>query len=255
MTSEILTETERFFEQKAGISIALVGSGGKTSLMRYLACRLPAPVVCTTSTKLSSDEVAFFDQHVIWNDNQTALPFSERISDNLLVTGEPVIVDGIQKRSGLTEEQLHLLNQHCYENRFSLIIEADGSKRRPLKAPAEWEPVIPAFTDLVIVVVGLAGLMKPLNDEHVFRSQFFSQLTGLEIGQGVDLRSILQYLKHPMGGFKGIPVESKRFVLFNLAWCECPELIDSKLINKELSGLFDGIFLEDLSLSALGLSA
>ena len=198
MKATILAEIEKLTKAKAGLSISIVGAGGKTSLMRYLADRLQGPVICTTSTKLS---VA---------DTQANIADLVEVRDNLLVTGEPVFVNGIHKLSGLTEQQLVEMNQICSEKRCSLIIEADGSKRRPLKAPADWEPVIPALSDLVIVVVGLAGLMKPLTEENVFRSQIFGQLTGLAIGQVVDLQAIICYLQHPLGGLKGIPEKAKR---------------------------------------------
>lgn len=250
MKATILAEIEKLTKAKAGLSISIVGAGGKTSLIRYLADRLQGPVICTTSTKLSVDEAVFFERHIIWTDTQANIADLVEVRDNLLVTGEPVFVNGIHKLSGLTEQQLVEMNQICSEKRCSLIIEADGSKRRPLKAPADWEPVIPALSDLVIVVVGLAGLMKPLTEENVFRSQIFGQLTGLAIGQVVDLQAILCYLQHPLGGLKGIPEKAKRFALFIPARCESPEMVDLELIEKELTGFYDGIFIESVVLSS-----
>lgn len=250
MKATILAEIEKLTKAKAGLSISIVGAGGKTSLMRYLAVRLHGPVICTTSTKLSADESAFFEQHVIWTDNQVNFADLVEVKNNLLVTGESAVVNGIHKFSGLNEKKLILLNQSCIEKQIPLIIEADGSKRRPLKASGDWEPVIPDFTDLVIVVVGLAGLMKPLTEENVFRSQIFSQLTGLAIGQVVDLQAIICYLQHPLGGLKGIPEKAKRFALFIPARCESPEMVDLELIEKELTGFYDGIFIESVVLSS-----
>ena len=250
MKATILAEIEKLTKAKAGLSISIVGAGGKTSLMRYLADRLQGPVICTTSTKLSVDEAVFFDRHIVWTDMQAIFADLVEVKGNVLVTGEPVFVNGIHKLSGLTEQQLVELNQISAEKRCSLIIEADGSKRRPLKAPADWEPVIPALSDLVIVVVGLDGLMKPLNEENVFRSQIFGQLTGLAIGQVVDLQAILCYLQHPLGGLKGIPEKAKRFALFIPARCESPEMVDLELIEKELTGFYDGIFIESVVLSS-----
>lgn len=43
-----------------------------------------------------------------------------------------------------------------------LLIEADGSRGLPLKAPAAHEPVITAGTGLVIAVLGLTGIWKPI---------------------------------------------------------------------------------------------
>ena len=36
-----------------------------------------------------------------------------------------------------------------------MLIEADGAKHKPLKVPADWEPVIPEFADIVVSVIGL----------------------------------------------------------------------------------------------------
>ena len=248
MMAGILTEIERLHKEKGQISVSLVGAGGKTSLMRCLAYYLPGPVICTTSTKLSSDEAAFFEEHVVWQKYSSSLPILDGVENNLLLTGGPLEVNGIQKLSGLTEEQLNILNHYCTEKQIPLIIEADGSKRRPLKAPADWEPVIPAFTNLVIVVIGVAGLMKPLNEEYVFRSQIFSQLTDLEMGQPIGLSAIVRYLKHPLGGLKRIPDQAKRSVLFNLAGCDAMELVDKILIEEQLSGVFDGVFFGNVDL-------
>jgi probable selenium-dependent hydroxylase accessory protein YqeC len=248
MKTGILAEIDQLTEVTRGITIALVGAGGKTSLMVCLSKHLPGATVCTTSTKLSADEAEFFDRHFIWDSDSLVLPDFLGEIDNILITGDPNEVEGHIKLSGLTENQLIALKQICTENHRCLIVEADGSKRRPLKAPADWEPVIPAFSDLVIVVVGLAGLMKPLNEENVFRSQIFAQLTGLESGKAVDLKAILRYLKHPLGGLKGIPEKAKKYVLFNFARFDCPEFVDIELIDKELNGVFDHFFIEDVGL-------
>ena len=249
MKDGILPDLRERLESNRGIAIALVGAGGKTSLMSYLAHHLPRPVICTTSTKLAAEEAHLFDLHIVWENWDMVLPKIPDKLNTMLLTGVPLEVESIEKLSGLNEEQLLVLNQFCKAKQIPLIIEADGSKRRPLKAPEEWEPVIPAFADLVITIVGLAGLMKPLNEVNVFRSQIFSELTGLKTGQAVDLDSILRFLKDPMGGQKGIPDQAKHFVLFNLAGCAYPDLIDKNLIEKELRGIFDGIYYMELHFS------
>ena len=59
-----------------------------------------------------------------------------------------------------------------------VLIEADGSKGKPLKYPAEYEPVIPSFSDHVIVVAGLDALSGRV-DEQIFRWELFGKATGL----------------------------------------------------------------------------
>ena len=43
-----------------------------------------------------------------------------------------------------------------------VLIEADGSRMRPIKAPAEHEPVIPPGATLVVPVMGIDALDLPL---------------------------------------------------------------------------------------------
>ena len=56
-----------------------------------------------------------------------------------------------------------------------VLVEADGSRRRPLKAHALHEPVIPPCTRQVICVVGLSGLHRPVS-EVVHRPELFCSL-------------------------------------------------------------------------------
>lgn len=243
MKDEFIAEIEQFFRAEQAITIAVVGAGGKTSLLSYLAHRLPGDVICATSTKMLASQAELFDLHIIWKNESEIVPEIPENVGTILISGISLEIDNAEKLTALTDQQLSDLKQVCDERHIHLIVEADGAKRRSLKAPEAWEPVIPAFSDLVIVVVGLKALMKPLNEEHVFRSQVFAQLTGLEMEQPVDMRAILRFLKHPLGGQKGIPDQAKRFVLFNLDGCSYPELVDEARIEDELSGVFDRIFI------------
>ena len=58
-----------------------------------------------------------------------------------------------------------------------VLVEADGSRRRPLKAHARHEPVIPPCTRQVLCVVGLSGLHRPVS-EVVHRPELFCPLVG-----------------------------------------------------------------------------
>ena len=51
-----------------------------------------------------------------------------------------------------------------------VLVEADGARSRSLKAPADHEPVIPEFTTLTIVVVGLDVLDQRLDSESVHQA-------------------------------------------------------------------------------------
>ena len=45
-----------------------------------------------------------------------------------------------------------------------VLVEADGSRHRPLKIPAEYEPVIPNPVDEITVVMGLHALGRPIGE-------------------------------------------------------------------------------------------
>ncbi|MCI0556555.1 MAG: putative selenium-dependent hydroxylase accessory protein YqeC, partial [Anaerolineae bacterium] len=102
------------------------------------------------------------------------------------------------------------------------LIEADGSRQRPLKAWTEHEPPIPSLVDQVVQVVGSTGVGKSLNDEHVYRPEVFSNLSGLNIGEPVTPDALIRVLKYTEGGLKNIPAHARRTVLINQA--DTPEL-------------------------------
>ena len=59
-----------------------------------------------------------------------------------------------------------------------VLVEADGSKRLPLKCHASHEPVIPENAGLTVLVIGLSGIGKKVKDT-VHRPEIFEELTGL----------------------------------------------------------------------------
>ena len=159
--------------------IAFVGAGGKTTAIFQLARELPPPVLVTTTTHLGAWQIPLADHHII----------AQEISDidNQEFRGVTLITDSIQgdRVVGVKEDILYWLCAYAKTHNITLLIEADGSRQKALKAPNEHEPVIPEFTDAVIVVAGLSGLGKPLNEEYVHRPQLFSTLSGLSLNDSI----------------------------------------------------------------------
>ena len=102
------------------------------------------------------------------------------------------------------------------------MIEADGSRQKPLKAPGEHEPPIPDFVQTVVVVVGLSALGKPLDAETVHRPEIFARLSGLQLGETITAAALTRVLTHPEGGLKNIPPAARRVALLNQA--DTPDL-------------------------------
>ena len=98
-----------------------------------------------------------------------------------------------------------------------LIVEADGSAQRPIKAPGADEPVVPKETTLFIAVVGLAALNKPLNQDFAFRPEIISRLSGIPLNSPMTLEGIARLMVHPQGGLKGWLPNMRAFIILNQA--------------------------------------
>ncbi len=83
-----------------------------------------------------------------------------------------------------------------------LVVEADGSKLRPFKAPAEHEPVIPSSATHVCVVVGAGVLDAPLDEEHVHRPERVRAIAG--DAEVVTPEVIAAVMASPRGGRRGV---------------------------------------------------
>lgn len=194
--------------------VAFIGAGGKTTAIFKLAREFPASIV-TATTHLGVWQTSLADRHIATDSDAVEI---EDVQGILLVTGE---AEG-ERTKPVAEKLLRRLHEYCKARAIPLLIEADGSRQKPLKAWAEHEPPIPAFADLVVHVAGLSGLGKPLNSEFVHRAERFAALSGLPSGEMISLEAIARVLTHPQSGLKNVPATAQRIVLLNQA--DTPEL-------------------------------
>jgi probable selenium-dependent hydroxylase accessory protein YqeC len=96
-----------------------------------------------------------------------------------------------------------------------ILVEADGSRRLPVKAPAVYEPVIPPGTDLVVGVIGLDCLGRSMDGETVHRPELFARVTGCAPGTPIVWKHLAELIRHPEGLFQG--AVGFRVVLLNKA--------------------------------------
>ncbi|HSJ88392.1 MAG TPA: selenium cofactor biosynthesis protein YqeC, partial [Anaerolineales bacterium] len=193
--------------------IAFIGAGGKTTSLFQLARQLPSPVIVTATSHLGAWEFREADHHIMTESVAPLEELERGLRGILLVTGE---LDGDRSKP-VNEDLLNWLYQFCGYHAIPLLIEADGSRQKPLKAWLEHEPPIPNFVEQVVQVVGLAGLGKPLNEESVHRPEIFSGISGLEIGEIITAAALLRVLTYSQGALKNIPTEARRTILLNQA--------------------------------------
>lgn len=209
--------------------LAFVGGGGKTTAVFQLARELPPPVLVTTTTHWAKDQIRLADRHILVGSLRDLSGFSGVTASGVTaITGpesENERVKGVEPT--VLEQILLLADSH----KLPLLVEADGSRRLPLKAPADHEPAIPTFRssggvkkwlDTVVVVAGLSGLGKPLSTEWVHRPERFSVISGLKNGAKITPEALARVLIHPAGGLKKIPPGVRQVVLLNQA--DTPEL-------------------------------
>jgi len=199
-------------------TLAFVGAGGKSTAMFQLARQLNRPVIVTATTHLGVWQIPLVDIHITATSHDPVEVLEVDQSGVILITGE-IIEDRTQP---LDDNTLNWLRAFCEQRSLPLLIEADGSRQRALKAPADHEPSIPNFVDHVIQVAGLTGLGKPLNENHVHRHHIFARLSKLKPGDNISPEALTRVLIHPDGGLKNFPEKARCSVLLNQA--DTPEL-------------------------------
>ena len=132
--------------------IAVVGSGGKTTLIKKLASRFRSEgkkVFVTTTTHM------FIEEDTLLTDDADDIirALEER---GMVMAGVP---EGI-KIKALSPETFEAVTAVA----DVVLVEADGSKHMPLKFPNATEPVIPENADEIIVVWGPHGLGRPARE-------------------------------------------------------------------------------------------
>jgi molybdenum cofactor cytidylyltransferase len=177
-------------EQPSGV-VAIVGGGGKSSLMFALAGALPGRTVMTTTTRIFAAQM------------DLALEVC-----TLADAGWRERLDAFDKSLGIDQ----------------VVVEADGSRMRPVKAPAAHEPVIPDATSLLVVVAGIDALSGPIR-EVAHRPERVGAITGLDPEQALTPDALVRLLTSPEGGLKGAPPAARVAVLINKV--ESPEQRDA----------------------------
>jgi molybdenum cofactor cytidylyltransferase len=199
--------------------IVLVGGGGKTTLMFRLADELASSdrrVVTTMTTRIFVGQMLRAPSRLVTEDEATLLadlPAALDAHRHVIVAGEVIVEqDKVQGVSAALLDRMAALPAVD-----AMIVEADGSRRLPFKAPAAHEPVIPASATVVVPLVGLDVLGQPLDAEHVHRPQLVAELTGAALGDPVTPAMLATVLAHPQGGAKNVPLAGRLIPFLNKA--------------------------------------
>ena len=196
--------------------ISLVGAGGKTSTMFRLAQELKVlgkKVLVTTTTNIAFSETTKADCVILDSSKDISSLF--RVEPGTIVCLGSSTVGDQEKLKGIEREFVgKIYREHLFDY---ILVEADGSKRRPIKAPAHYEPVIPRETTRVIGVIGLDALGKSITEDYVHRPSLFCSITGKKMGDTIDRKCLTDLILSDDGLFKDAPHGSRKYVVFNKA--------------------------------------
>lgn len=147
---------------------AVIGGGGKTTLLRTLGQELSernSVLLCTTTKMFPFADIPYAG---------TAEQLWElRGRHQLLCAGRGLPdTHGKITAPDVPMEQL----AKCFDY---VLVEADGSAGRPMKAHASHEPVVPPEAHQTIYVVGASGFGKPVK-EAAHRPEIYARLAGVE---------------------------------------------------------------------------
>jgi len=196
--------------------VALVGGGGKTTTMFALARALKetgARVLVTTTTNIFTPERAQYDRLLVSDAPDIAELDGTQPGTVVCLAGAPV--QGKNKLKSVAAEFLEQVHARRYFD--AIIVEADGARRLPIKAPADYEPVMPSCATMVIGCIGMDALGTPVDEDHVHRAQLFCGLTGAHPHEAVNVDHIVRLISAPNGLFKAAPRPARRTVLLNKA--------------------------------------
>lgn len=189
--------------------VSLVGGGGKTTLLFTLARRSGPRAIVTTTTKMGRDQTGGLpvldgptdDQIGVALDEHRAVLVRRRVAGTKVAGVDgPTCDRWFDPASGLAANHV--------------LVEADGSRQLPFKAPRPLEPVIPARTTLLIACVGAGALGRVIADA-CHRPLRLAAVAGCSPYQRLTPERLAAVLASERGSRKNCPPQARYVVVIN----------------------------------------
>lgn len=222
--------------------LSFVGAGGKTTTIFKLAKDLKMlgkKVLVTTSTAIFYPEKNEFDRIIVSSSDNIANSLDIINKGTITVMGKEISKE--KKLLGFSKKTIDSI----YHKRIFdyILVEADGSKRKPIKFPAEHEPVIPLNTNKTIGVIGIDSIGKKINDENVHRAEQFCKVVNCELREEIDEEIIYKLIKNSKGLFKDCPLKSQKYILLNK--------VDNKELEKKALKIIEMIIKDQIQINGI----
>jgi molybdenum cofactor cytidylyltransferase len=197
-----------------GDVVAFTGAGGKTSALVCLGAELKERgwrILSTTTTRIAEEELEFFPCATPYD----IIESPQQLSELLTQHGQVFLYDRVWggKALGLAPEVVSGLVDSIDSD--VILVEADGSRRYPLKAPYDHEPVIPIETTLAVPVAGMDALGQPFNGKMVYNIEKIVDRYGFPLETPIQPAWIAQIVRDETLGLQGIPEGVRIIPLLN----------------------------------------
>ena len=169
-----MAELVKCFDWSKHEVVSVIGSGGKSSLIVYLARAFSHErVLISTTTKILMPEKE--EYHILWlnpccQDEQGVIP------PGIVIAGDEILTDGISKLQMPKGAEFI----KSFEGFDKVFLESDGSRGLPLKGWADSEPVVLPETTMTIGIIPISAIGKLATKEVVHRLPLWLALTKKE---------------------------------------------------------------------------
>ena len=189
--------------------VALVGGGGKTTTLFALTHLLRGRgnrVVATTTTRMGATQTGGLTSVGTSLDDVIA---GVRANGAVISVGSVHGHGDRPKVGGLADHDITRVVESGEVD--VVVVEADGSRRHNVKAPAPHEPVLPHATTHVVAVIGADALDRVIEDQ-AHRPMRVAAAAGAQPYQRLTPQRAARLLTSEIGSRKSVP-ESATFVV------------------------------------------
>jgi len=206
-----------------GDMIALIGAGGKTTMLFKLAKELRdegGKILVSTTTKVPKPSKPHIDRLFLVEDVDAFPAETAKIKAPVIIAAG-YGVDEDDKLIGLPPAWLDKLEASRQFD--AILVEADGAASRLFKVPSEIELAVPERSHIVIWMMAIKAIGKPLEPNFVHRAERAASLLSVSPGTPLTAEHVLQLVRHPEGCLRGVPAACRKVAVLSQA--DSPEEI------------------------------
>ncbi|MFB0515468.1 MAG: selenium cofactor biosynthesis protein YqeC [Candidatus Neomarinimicrobiota bacterium] len=192
-----------------GYCVAIMGAGGKTSLLFRMGVELSKRYSRVLLTSLTRSEYPAGLHTVLALETANLdLPLLFQTANPLFLMGYR---EGPAKLAGISVAELDAVRSQA----DVCLFECDGARGRSLKAHIDSDPHVPPFATHVIIVVGADVANTSPAQGHIHRPEVFQSLWGIDERTVLDAGFIAQVVTSPHGYGSKLPEDTERIYYVN----------------------------------------